>query len=210
MVGHNTRRRAAFRDGKRILDEGRLGRIVSVDANLSRHAGLEPGAPRWKMDPRMCTLLPMTQLGIHFVDVTEYFFGEIEEVVCHGWNAAVPAGVIDSTIAVMRGTSVPPTIISSFYTAQDTFFYRVFGTDGTMSIRAESLAISSGGVETVVDFSNEGYGSFIAQMEEFGDCIRHGKEPETSGTVGLRSLRVIEAMRASIEQGYSVSVGGLL
>ena len=68
MVGHNTRRRYVFRAAKKIIDAGRLGTIAGVEANISRPVGLMSDLPMWKADPSKCPLLPMTQLGIHFVD----------------------------------------------------------------------------------------------------------------------------------------------
>jgi predicted dehydrogenase len=198
LVGHNMRRRHSFREAKRWIDEGRLGAIVSVDANLSRHAGLEAGVPSWKLDPALCTLLPMTQLGIHFVDVTEYFFGDADEVFCEGWNAGVPGGAIDSTIAILRGRNIPTTVISSFYTTQETLAYRVHGSEGIMTVGATALHATLNGAPHDMDFSNEGYHSFIEQMEEFAACIRAEREPETSGESALRALRIVEAMRRSI------------
>jgi predicted dehydrogenase len=210
MVGHNTRRRKVFRELKRIVDSGMLGRIVSIESNLSRHAGLEEGVPEWKLDPERCTLLPMTQLGIHFVDTLHYLFGPVREVYCRGWNGACSGGIVDSTIAMLTLDSGPVATIASSYVTLDEYSFRVFGANGTVACTHSVLTADLEGKPRAIelDFSGEGYESFILQMQEFGDCIRNVSAPETGGEEGYAALAVVEAMRASIASGGPVRMNG--
>ena len=112
MVGHNSRRRQVFRRAKALLAEQRIGKIVAVEANLSRPAGLQAGLPAWKADRRTCALLPMMQLGIHFVDAVEYLIGPIERVSCFAGNIAMPNQVFDSTASILQLRSGVPVSLS--------------------------------------------------------------------------------------------------
>ncbi len=113
MVGHNTRRRQVFRRAKKILDDQQIGSIVAVEANLSRPAGLQPGLPAWKADRKTCALLPMMQLGIHFVDTVEYLIGPVASACCFATNVAMPGQALDSTAAILQlGSGIPVSLTS--------------------------------------------------------------------------------------------------
>jgi len=204
MVGHNTRRRQVFRRAKALLDEGRIGRVVAVEANLSRPAGLQPGLPAWKSDPRTSRLVPMTQLGIHLVDTVCYLLGPVAQVSCFATSIAMPRNVRDTTAAILQLASGVPVSLISSYVSADAYFLRIYGTEGTihcypLKLRLELLEKGEYRQADEEDFGGEGGGSYILQMREFGECVLDQKEPETGGEEGLQALAVIEAMMRSVE-----------
>ena len=215
MVGHNTRRRQVFRRAKALLNEQRIGEIVAVEANLSRPAGLQPGLPAWKADRKTCALLPMIQLGIHFVDTVEYLIGPIERVSCFAGNIAMPNQVFDSTAAILQLRSGVPVSLTSYYVSADAYFLRIYGTKGTihcfpLKLRLDLLENGEPKETIEEDFSSEGAGSYILQMREFGDCILNGTQPETGAKEGLKALAVIEAMARSVEHHSVVELNDIL
>jgi predicted dehydrogenase len=215
MVGHNTRRRQVFRRAKALLAEKRIGDIVAVEANLSRPAGLQAGLPAWKADRRTCALLPMMQLGIHFVDAVEYLIGPVERVSCFAGNIAMPNQVYDSTAAILQLKSGVPVSLTSYYVSADAYFVRIYGTQGTIhcyptELRLDLLENGEMMASTEEEFNSEGAGSYILQMKEFGDCVLHGMQPETGGEQGLRALAVIEAMEKSVEQRAVINLSDIL
>ena len=215
MVGHNTRRRQVFRRAKALLAEQRIGDIVAVEANLSRPAGLQAGLPAWKADRRTCTLLPMMQLGIHFVDAVEYLIGPIERVSCFAGNIAMPNQAFDSTAAILQLKFGIPVSLTSYYVSADVYFVRIYGTKGTihcspLKLRLDLLQNGEPKETIEEDFSSEGAGSYILQMREFGDCVLQGMQPETGGEQGLRALAVIEAMVRSVENHSVVELNDIL
>lgn len=215
MTGHNTRRRRVFRRAKELLDKGTLGTIVAVEANLSRPAGLQPGLPPWKADPTKCALLPMMQLGIHFIDTISYLLQPIRWVSCFAANTKMPGAVFDATAAILQLESGIPVSLTSYYVSQDAYFLRIYGTEGTLHCSPTHMKLDllnngelAGTREE--DFSAEGAESYILQMREFGDRVRDGAQPETGGEEGLRALAVIEAMVASVNRRVAIDVDEIL
>jgi UDP-N-acetylglucosamine 3-dehydrogenase len=215
MVGHNTRRRQVFRRAKALLDEGRIGRVAAVEANLSRPAGLLPGLPPWKADPKTSGLLPMMQLGIHFVDTVHYLLGPVESVSCFATNTAMPNDVLDSAAAILRLASGTPVSLTSSYVSADAYFLRIYGTEGTihcapLKMRLELLERGEYKETQEEDFGGEGAGSYILQMREFGECVQKRSRPETGGEEGLQALAVVEAMARSVEIHSVIEVSSVL
>jgi predicted dehydrogenase len=213
-VGHNTRRRRPVRKTKTLIAEGRLGTLIGVEANVSHNAGLTTTYPKWKAERDKCPLLPMTQLGIHYIDAFHYLIGPIDRVQCFARHAAMAGDVIDSTAALFQFESGELGTLSSHYVSPSVFEIRVSGTEGvvTMSDYSLRLEIDKGGKQSRerFDFSDEGLESFIFELEEFGDCIRTGRKSETDGAVGLRALAVVEAMTVSVETGRVVKLSEIL
>ena len=214
MVGHNTRRRQVFRRAKEILDRNTIGKVVALEGNLSRPAGLLPGLPPWKADPKACPLLPMTQLGIHLVDTVEYLVDRVRNVSCVATRAAMPGNVYDTTAAILQLESGVPFALSSYYVSPDAYFLRIYGTGGLLHCYPASLRlelIQGGELKEVKEETfQEGAGSYNLQMQEFGDCILWNQEPETGGQEGLRALAVIEAMAQSVAQSRVISIAEVL
>jgi predicted dehydrogenase len=215
MVGHNTRRRRVFRRAKELLQKEAIGRVVGVEGNLSRPAGLQPGLPPWKADPSACPLLPMTQLGIHLVDTVAYLIAPIEQVSCFAARIAMTGSVYDSTAAILRLANEIPFALTSYYVSPDAYFLRIYGTSGIihcypLSLRLETTRNGEPHEARNEDFRDEGAGSYILQMKEFGDCILHGRPPETGGEEGLNALAVIEAMTRSMTEGRHVAVRDII
>lgn len=215
MVGHNTRRRGIFRTAKNVLGSGALGTIVGVEMNMSRPVGILEGLPAWKADPNAANLVPMTQLGIHFVDALQYLLGPIARVACIANNAAMPGGGLDAASALLHLESGVPAVLSSYYVTPDHYAFRIHGTRGVLTcsvngLRVQTLKAGALTVEREEDFSAEGFGSYNEEMREFGECVRTGRPPETDGPVGLSALGVIEAMSESIKTHRVVDMKEIL
>jgi predicted dehydrogenase len=212
MVGHNTRRRRVFRRTKQLLQEGSIGKIVAVEGNVSRSVGLQPGLPPWKADPAKCPLLPMTQLGIHFVDTISFLLEPVKSVSCIATNIAMPGSVYDSTAAVLQLESGIPFALTSCYVSPDAYFIKIYGTKGSILCHATHLRVEWMDSANVVeeDFQQEGAECYMLQMREFGECISGSKQPETGGQEGLYALAAIEAMTRSVASGRLVTINEVL
>jgi len=216
MVGHNTRRRSVFRRARQVVENQRLGRIVGVEMNVSRPAGLFDDVPAWKADPKLTPLLPMTQLGIHFVDTIHYLLDTTTaSVSCIASHVAMRGGALDTSAAVLQMASGIPVTLSCYYVTPDVYEVRIYGTKGILQcwnsrIRFELLQNNL--LEPVLDedFASEGAASFVEEMNEFGECVLTGKKPETGGKEGIIALAVIEAMVESLKTRTLVNVGNIL
>ncbi|GJQ20153.1 MAG: oxidoreductase [Bacteroidia bacterium] len=215
MVGHNTRRRGMFRKSREVLESGKLGTIAGVEMNMSRPAGLFADLPGWKADPQTAHLVPMTQLGIHFVDVVHYLLGPIRYVGCVANHTSMPGGGLDAASAVFRLESGVPAVLSSYYVTPDVYSFRIYGTKGILSCSVNGVSLQVLKNDKLVtdleqDFSAEGYASYEEEMEEFGRCVLEGREPETNGEGGVAALAVIEAMTESLKSGRIIDVKEIL
>lgn len=209
MVGHDMRRSRAPRKTRRILEEGRLGEVVSMEIHFSMDTATRLPADSWRLQPDQCPLLPIMQLGIHGIDLVQYFFRPMAEVFTFTRSVTTPSEVVDSVAASFRTEDdIHGTLVSN-YCSQPTFEYRITGTEATLRSSAHKLwfrtkedtNVHGGGGTEMEDFSAYPYESYTRQMKAFGRAVREGTDPETDGWVGLQALAVVEALQQSAEAG---------
>ncbi len=213
-VGHNTRKRRVFRRTKELLDAGMLGRVVACHAHMSFDFGLRSVIPDWKKDPEQCPLLPMTQLGIHFIDTLQWLIGPVAGVSCAAASAAMKRPgdepVIDSVAALLRFASGAVGTIQSHYVTAPTYEVLLYGEEGKCACFEDRIELtrwrgSGYGDEAISCLEPDG-ASFLAEIEEFTRAIRTGAPPETGAEAGRSNVAVIDAMRKSIREKRMVEI----
>jgi predicted dehydrogenase len=82
MVCHNYRRVPAVQLAKRLLDEGRLGKIRHWRAVYLQDWLLDPNAPMsWRLRKETGGAGPLADLGSHLVDLAHFLVGPVTEVI---------------------------------------------------------------------------------------------------------------------------------
>lgn len=81
MVNFNYRRVPAVVLAKKLIEEGRLGRIYTFRGTYQQDWPLDPSFPHiWRMDREKAGAGSMADKGSHVVDLARYLVGEFEEV----------------------------------------------------------------------------------------------------------------------------------
>ncbi len=208
MVGHNMRFGDAMRWGRRVLEDGRLGAVVSVEVHFSSDTALRLDSTSWRLQPDQCPLLPMMQLGIHGVDLLHYLVGPVRSVFARARAVTTTGGVVDSVSASfdLEGGALG-TMISNYCSPVD-FRIVIAGTEGTLAGTPAVMTFTprTGGESETLDASANGFASYAAQMQAFADAVRGRTEPETHGWASTQALAVIEAMTESIAQNAPVEI----
>jgi predicted dehydrogenase len=218
MVGHHLRRLAGFRKLKELVDGGAIGDPIQVDANFSQNLGfaLTPESFRWRGDDSGCPAGSLMTLGIHHADLFNYLFGPIRSVFSYFNKLYVEAPVEDVTATVFQFESGVLGYLGSNYASPKALWMYIYGTKANLlcSVTLQELpfeeyllrwqAIDQ---DTRVQIVKKGKTGFVdvpigegnpilEEIDEFSDCIRTGKRPETDGEGALAALALI---RAAIE-----------
>lgn len=215
MTGHNMRYGRAARRAKQLIDDGRLGTLVSFEIHFSADNTKRIAKTAWRLDPERCPLLPVMQLGIHGFDLVDYLAGPIRRTHAYARSVTTPIGVTDAVSATFEtDQDVLGTMVSTYCTPV-AFEYRIAGTEGTLRCTphrtwfrtaGETDGHGEGRAEVDDDYLHLDTESYTRQMHHFADCIRRGDTPETDGWTGLRNLAVVEAMAESVATGRPVDV----
>jgi predicted dehydrogenase len=103
MVWFNYRRVPAVAFARRLIDEGRIGRVFHYRATYLQQSGNDPGRPSsWKTDKAQAGSGALGDLLSHLVDIALYLNGPILETAGHLQTFKESRDIDDATLALAR------------------------------------------------------------------------------------------------------------
>jgi predicted dehydrogenase len=228
LIGHHRRFNHYVIATKKSLPK--LGRVVAVNGlwTLFKPPEYFDAPTEWR---RLDTAGPVLINLIHDIDILHYLFGPIvrvfaeESVSQRGHPAEEGAAItlkfangivgtfilsdaVASPYSFESGTGENPVI---YQTGQD--FYRILGSDGTLSVPDMTLWSYGGGrkgwAEAIQPQTLDVQDTkvpFELQIEHFVRVIKGQEAPICSGIEGLRAVAVCEAIRKSMREGRPVEL----
>jgi myo-inositol 2-dehydrogenase/D-chiro-inositol 1-dehydrogenase len=214
MIGFNRRFDPTFRELKRRLEDGAVGKLEQLTIT-SRDPGPPPAAYI-----RVSGGL-FRDMTIHDFDLARYFAGDVAEVQAAGANLVDPEigtlGDIDSAMITMRAASGALIHISNSRRAVYGYDQRIeaFGASGMLQAgnqRGTSLSYwGEAGTDVrdpVMNFFIERYApAYVAEIDHFVDCVEQGTKPLAGFQEGLEALRLADAAYESMRTGQTVRLG---
>jgi len=206
MVGHAFRRLGAARRVKQLLDQGALGRVVLVEANMSLPGTFKPEA--WRAHRERNPGGPIMQLGIHHVDTLAYWLGPVQRASGRFAHVHSDADIDDVGVVTLEFESGALASLTGSYVSPKTLSLRLLGTDAVLDHRTDfSVWPDAGALDGAttlmlagerVEFEERDM--LAEELAEFGRCIRGEAEPETGADEGLAALRaVLQALESQAE-----------
>jgi predicted dehydrogenase len=199
---------------KTRIDNGELGEILY--ASGSHHRPIEPDRPRdvWRMQKDVAGGGSLFDIGIYSLNGILWFFGESPSALVA--NTYRPEG--DPRFAEVEGLTQVQMVFpsgrradfSSGYVGEDNRI-AVIGKDATALLNpatayeGNDLTIKRQSAnETVTTAPSEA--QFAGEVDHFCEAIQEGTEIRTPGEMGLRDVRIMEAIYRSAETGAWVNL----
>jgi len=153
---------------------------------------------------------PVPDMGTYPINAVRTIFGmEPTEVSAVGFtNPAKQFGFHDTVSVTLRFPGERVGTFTVSYAAAQVNRYSVMGTEG--ELQADPAFLYGPGVaityNTIINGKSEKREAsvvdhFAGETDYFSQCIIDGKQPEPDGDEGLRDVRVIEAIKRSLETG---------
>ncbi len=214
------------REALRLIEEGKLGRMVYGRAQLS--CWYPPMEGAWRQDPARGGGGSLMDMGGHCIDLLEMFFGPVARVSCFTGNTVHPYRSEDSAAVLLHFASGALGTVDTFFCIPDEASDNVLelygargsilakgtigqGARGTMFARlkaentgydARQARDGAGGFEIAPEPVN----MYQAEIEEFSQALLDGRPSRLAGDGGLRSQKVLAACYESARTGRSVTV----
>lgn len=226
MIDQNQRRAKAHVEAKKMIDAGKIGRIVTFRTTFG-HGGpetwsIDPGKSTWFFDKSKASMGAMADLGIHKTDLIQYLLSqkivETRALVTTLDKKDINGnliGVDDNAFCIyqMSGGAVGTMTASwTHYGAEDNSTV-LYGTKGIMRIYDDPVhsitVIGKDGtkeyfdVEAIQTNDNQTASGII---DEFVTCVVLKREPEISGASVLNAMRAVFASLESSEKGCPVKI----
>ncbi|MFH0956482.1 MAG: Gfo/Idh/MocA family oxidoreductase [Candidatus Aenigmatarchaeota archaeon] len=204
-VGHIERFNPAVQALKKLIDEGRLGKITSI---LARRVGLFP--------PRIKDANVVIDLAVHDIDIFSYLLGKEPVTICAAGGKALARDREDYADIFLRYNGTNGFIEVNWITPVKVRVLNVTGTKGYARLNyvTQKLTLYESNYEKTFD----AFGDFVVRFGEprvksvkvkseeplmlelldFLDSVKKGRKPLVTGEDGLRALKtateVMEAM----------------
>lgn len=213
MVGHICRFDPRVTLAKRAIDDGRIGRIVSMHARRNL-----PNAPG---SIRLDKISPLIGDGIHDADLMMWFLGRAPSQVYgrtlrigdfkHNDLGWAMLHFDDQAIGVVETVWCLPENVPTVIDAK----FEVIGTEGMLSIDCANTGLTvldaGGAKKPDTAYWPEQHGRLVGALANelgyFADCVRSGEAPAViSAREAGRALAVMEAAELSAARGLPVEI----
>jgi predicted dehydrogenase len=214
-VGHHRRHNPLILKAKQLIEEGRLGRIVSVHGFFWLIKPDDYYEIAWR---REAGAGPILINLIHDIDLLRFLCGEITDVRAMRSSIVRNFPVEETAVVMLRFASgalgtfnVSDTIVAPWswehasgenpaYPRTDESCYLIGGTEGSLTIPRLELWRNRDARGWHEPFATERHVAadrdpLGLQIAQFCRVIREGEAPMVPGREGLESLRVIEMIR---------------
>jgi len=205
-VGHNQRKEACFREAKKIIASGKLGKLVNITMNYSHGGAFSFHQGEWRWRASRHKEGPLITNGVHLIDTLHYLFGPISSVYATINNISRQTEAPDCNAVVLNLACGATVFLQTNYNIPSENICSIHGTEGTIYITRGELSLRLGR-------DREEQGRYIASIPSAisllpVDSIAEGidqfcKTIVGQGTVevkfkeGLKALAIIEACNKS-------------
>jgi predicted dehydrogenase len=211
-LGYQRRRESHFRWVKQRIDEGRFGKLVNAEANISRDRLGQIDLSSWRYQAAGMPGGVMLQIGIHYTDVLTYLMGPITAVRGHFAQLVLPGDNPDVASLILEHESgALSTLNASYASASEYYLMNIYGKDATAYYDMHNgLRLLKRGENRPVAVPAEKNDTFVEELEEFAAACRGGPAPEVGGGYATVSLAVVRAGILSAREGRRVEVDEVL
>jgi predicted dehydrogenase len=226
-TGHHRRHNPLIAKAKSLIDEGRLGAIVSAHAMTWFMKPDDYFETEWR---RRKGAGPVYLNLIHDVDLLQHFCGPVVSVHAMESNAVRGNEVEETAVIVLRFASgalatvnVSDTVVAPWsweltarenpaYPATGQDCYWIAGTHGSLSLPNLLLWTNPARRSwweplSATSFPYDFADPLVRQADQFAAVVLDGAAPLVSGRDGLAALEVVEAIKQSAKTETSVTVG---
>lgn len=238
LIGHHRRFNPYVLKTKEILNAGSLGQVIAVNGLWTLYKPEKYFSPPgdWRRNRFSGGVIPINL--VHDIDILHYMFGPVVRIHAEKTLPQRPnppheaeegaaltlrfaSGVV-GTFLVCDATPSPHNfetgtgenpIIPKSPTGGDSDFYRIFGSNASLSVPDMTRWSYDGRPEkgwdqtlAVERFEVEHATPFDMQLAHFVDVIQDKAKPSCSGQEGLRALIVCQAAQKALETGQTVDI----
>jgi predicted dehydrogenase len=217
-VGYNWRFQPALQEIKRMLEDGRLGKLCHIEGNFCGPSAYRFPKEHWRQKREEGPAGGMTGRGVHVVDAMVYLSGRVDSVFAQSYRLVHDWGIDDTTSMLFRFANGVTGYLGTFIATAETWRMQIFGSNGwaevgdvkhltTWSMRvcfvnhANLHEHHAPQTITFPDMSTE-----RAELENFADAIATGRRLAVAGGDEVHNAAIVDAIMESATKHAPVKV----
>jgi predicted dehydrogenase len=217
-VGYNWRFQPALREIKRMLEDGRLGKLLHIEGNFCGPSAYRFQRAHWRQDRDEVPAGGMTGRGVHVVDAMLYLAGHIDSVVAQSHRLVQDFGADDTTSMLFRFQSGATGYLGTVIATAETWRMQVFASKGWAEV-GDVEHLHTWDLRTCfIDRSNialkhpptmcrfESISTERAELEHFARAAREKRLLAIPGGDEVHNVAVLEAIVRSAQDGNRIPI----
>jgi predicted dehydrogenase len=196
---------------KELIEEGRLGKLVYMRAQLS--CWYPPMEGAWRQHPATGGGGALIDMATHLYDLLEYFGGRVRHIMALTGHRVHDYASEDASTTILEFESGAQGSVDCFFCIPDEGSrtrLEIYGSEGAILSEGTIGQSERGKLEGIFGLGSAGYDAkqskdvervfepvpfaevnpYTAECEYFADCILSGHEPEVNN--GRNALRILE------------------
>ena len=219
-VGYNWRFQPALQEIRRMLEDGRLGKLVHVEGNFCGPSAYRFPEGHWRQARDEGPAGGMTGRGVHVLDAFLYLAGRVDTVHAQSARRVLDYGIDDTTSMLLRFKNGATGYLGTFIATAETWRMQVFGSKGwvevgdvehlttwqmkTCFVDPQNLLVHhKPQVVTFPPLSTE-----RAELEHFARAASEKRPLAVAGGDEIHGVAVFEAILKSAKSGRTTRVAG--
>jgi predicted dehydrogenase len=217
-VGYNWRFQPALQEIRRMIDDGRLGRVLHIEGNFCGPSNYRYPRGHWRQDVEESPAGGMTGRGVHVIDAMLYLAGPIEEVTARSFRLAQDFGADDTTSMLMRFAGGATAYLATVIATAETWRMQVFGSKGwaevgdvehlkTWNLKVCTIGDDVWVKQKPVQMTFPEVSTERAELENFAAAAEKRQALVTPESDAVHNAAVLEAILASASTYTTVRIG---
>ena len=205
-VGFNWRFQPALQEIRRMLQDGRLGKLLHIEGNFNGPSVFRFPREHWRQQREEGPAGGMTGRGVHVVDAMLYLAGRIDSVFAQSERLALDHGLDDTTSMLFKFKNGSTGYLGTFIATAEGWRLQVFGSKGWAKVgsiphlHTWSLTTCMVNAQpTVIDYPQQS--TERAELDAFADAIERGTPYACPPEDALHGVAVFEAILKSAQSG---------
>ena len=218
-IGYNWRFQPALREAKRMLDDGRLGKLLHIEGNFCGPSAYRFGREHWRHDREEVPAGGMTGRGVHVVDAMLFLAGPIASVYAQSERLVHDYGMDDTTSMLFRFRCGATAYLGTVIATAETWRMQVFGARGWIEVgdvehlhtwEMKVCFIDPADVHRKAPAETLRFpktSTERAELEHFARAALERRPVAVPGGDEVHNVAVLQAIVRSTREGSRVSVG---
>jgi predicted dehydrogenase len=217
-VGYNWRFQPALNEVRRLLEEGRLGKLLHVEGNFCGPSAYRFAREHWRQDREEVPAGGMTGRGVHVVDAMLYLAGHIGSVFAQSGRRVHDYGVDDTTSMLFRFRSGASGYLGTVIATAETWRLQIFGSKGWLELGDVEHLHTWGLKQCFIDFADPmkkqppeartfpKTSTERAELEHFARAAAERRPIAVPGGDEVHNVAVLEAIVRSARDGQRIAI----
>ncbi len=208
-VGYNWRFQPALQEIRRMIEDGRLGKVLHIEGNFCGPSAYRFPNGHWRHAGGESPAGGMTGRGVHVIDAMMYLAGPIDQVTAQSYRLAQTFGSDDTTSMLLHFSGGSTGYLGTVIATAETWRMQIFGSNGWVQVgdvehlNTWDLTVCMIDRDNVTNKQKPVRTSFApvsterAELEHFASCITGHHTLVTPDSDAVRNAAVLEAIITS-------------